>query len=44
MVEKYHLITPSSNQKIDLSHLTSGIYFVKVTTAQGEVIKKVIKQ
>jgi hypothetical protein len=39
-----HLITPSSHQKIDISHLTPGIYFVKIVTTQGEIVKKVIKQ
>jgi len=39
-----HLIPSSSNQKIDLSNLNSGIYFVKITTDVGEVVKKVIKQ
>jgi len=29
---------------IDISHLNSGIYFVKITTEQGTVIKKVVKQ
>ena len=29
---------------IDISHLNSGIYFVKISTEQGETIKKVIKQ
>ena len=39
-----HLITPSSHHKIDISYLSAGIYFVKITTEQGEVVKKVIKQ
>ena len=30
--------------KIDISHINSGIYFVKITTDAGEVVKKVIKQ
>ena len=29
---------------IDISHLPAGIYFVKVITGQGEVIKKIVKQ
>jgi hypothetical protein len=40
----HHLITSSSNQKIDISHLNSGIYFIKVVTNQGEIVKKVVKQ
>ena len=43
-VSSHHLIPSSSNHLINISHLTSGIYFVKVTTEQGEVVKKVIKQ
>ncbi|MCL2289989.1 MAG: S8 family peptidase [Bacteroidetes bacterium] len=39
-----HLITSSSHHKIDLSYLNSGIYFVKVATNHGEVVKKVVKQ
>jgi len=29
---------------INIAHLQAGIYFVKITTEQGEVIKKVVKQ
>ncbi|MCL2435053.1 MAG: T9SS type A sorting domain-containing protein, partial [Lentimicrobiaceae bacterium] len=43
-VSSHHLIASSSHQKINISHLNSGIYFVKVTTESGEVIKKIIKQ
>ena len=28
----------------NISHLNSGIYFVKITTEAGEIVKKVIKQ
>jgi len=44
VVSSNHLISLSSNLKIDISHLNSGIYFVKVITKQGETIKKIIKQ
>jgi len=44
MVSSHHLLLPSSHQKIDISHLNSGIYFVKITTNAGEVVKKVVKQ
>ena len=37
-------IPSSSNQKIDISHLNSGIYFVNITTDAGTIIKKAIKQ
>ena len=39
-----HLITSSSNHLINISQLPAGVYFVKVVTEQGEVMKKVIKQ
>jgi len=29
---------------IDISHLHSGIYFVKISTEAGMVVKKVVKQ
>jgi len=38
-----HLITTSSNHHINISHFTTGIYFIKITTEQGNVVKKVIK-
>jgi hypothetical protein len=34
----------SANHKIDISYLNSSIYFVKVITEQGEIVKKVVKQ
>ncbi|MCL2435918.1 MAG: T9SS type A sorting domain-containing protein, partial [Lentimicrobiaceae bacterium] len=44
-----HHLTPHTShliphQKINLSHLISGIYFVKITTDAGEVVKKIVKQ
>lgn len=42
------LLSQNSNLKlqtvINISHLQAGIYFVKIFTEQGEVIKKVVKQ
>ncbi|MCL2290075.1 MAG: T9SS type A sorting domain-containing protein, partial [Bacteroidetes bacterium] len=43
-VSSHHLIISSSHHKIDISHLNSGIYFIKTTTNQGDVVKKVVKQ
>ncbi|MCL2436031.1 MAG: T9SS type A sorting domain-containing protein, partial [Lentimicrobiaceae bacterium] len=43
-LSSHHLIPSSSHQKINLSHINSGIYFVKITTEAGEVVKKLIKQ
>jgi len=39
-----HLITSSSNHLINISHLSAGIYFIKIRTEVGEVIKKVLKE
>ena len=44
IVSSHHLMTPSSHHKIDISYLNSGVYFVKIITKQGEVVKKVVKQ
>ena len=38
-----HIIS-SSHQKIDISHLNSGIYFMKIGTEQGETVKKIMKR
>jgi len=37
-------LTPHSPLLINISHLNPGIYFVKITTDTGEVVKKVVKQ
>ncbi|MCL2289355.1 MAG: T9SS type A sorting domain-containing protein, partial [Bacteroidetes bacterium] len=44
ILSSHHLITPSSHHKIDISNLNSGIYFIKIVTKQGEMVKKVVKQ
>jgi len=36
-IEKSHIV-------LDIAHLQTGIYFIKITTKQGEIIKKIIKQ
>ncbi len=33
----------SVNHRIDISNLNSGIYFIKVITTQGEIVKKLVK-
>jgi len=38
------IITKSSNHKIDISHLSAGIYFVRISTESGEVVRKVLKE
>jgi hypothetical protein len=42
-LQSNHFITSSSHHLINISHLPSGIYFVKIKTEAGEVVKKVIK-
>jgi len=39
----HHLI-PSSSPHLDISHLSAGVYFVKIHTENGAVVRKVIKQ
>ena len=34
----------SSTITMDISHLTAGIYFVKISTETGEVVRKIVKQ
>jgi hypothetical protein len=34
----------SQHTTFNISHLNSGIYFIKITTEVGEVVKKVVKQ
>jgi len=38
-----HIIVSSSNHYINISHLSAGIYFVKITTEAGAMVKKVVK-
>lgn len=42
-ISTHHLINSSSNQ-IDISHFSAGIYFVKIETDKGQVVKKVVKE
>jgi len=44
MIASHHFMISSPYRKIDISNLNSGIYFVKIATEQGEMIKKVVKQ
>jgi hypothetical protein len=44
IVSFHHLITSSSDHQIDISSLNSGIYFIKIATEQGAIVKKAIKQ
>jgi hypothetical protein len=37
-----HLIATLSHHKIDVSHLSAGLYFVKIISEYGVVIKKVV--
>jgi len=40
----HHLITSSSYQNLNISHFPAGVYFVKITTDSGEMVKKVVKE
>jgi len=42
-LSSHHLITSSPHHLINISHLQSGIYFIKITTETGIITKKVIK-
>ena len=42
-ISSHHLI-PSSSHHLDISHLPTGLYFVKIATEQGAVVKKVVKE
>jgi len=42
-ISSHHLITSSSNQ-LDISHLSAGIYLVRIHTENGAVMRKMIKQ
>ena len=44
IVSSNHFNASLPNHEINLSHLNSGIYFVKVVTEQGVAIEKVVKQ
>jgi hypothetical protein len=39
-----HFITSSPHHLINIAHLSAGVYFVKIRTEVGEVIKKVVKE
>jgi len=40
----YHFNFTSDNLRVDISHLTSGTYFVKIITEKGEITKKILKE
>jgi hypothetical protein len=44
VVSSHPLINNSTYQKINISHLDSGIYFIKISTDTGEAVRKVVKQ
>jgi len=39
-----HHIISSSNHVINISHFPAGIYIIKISTEEGEVIRKVVKE
>ena len=34
----------SSETTVDISHLPAGVYFIKICTEAGEVVRKVLKE
>jgi hypothetical protein len=42
--KKQNHVSCVTRHEIDISHLQSGIYFVKIFTEKGEIIKKIVKQ
>ena len=44
MVASHYFSTLFPQHKIDISHLDSGVYFVKIGVVHGEVVRKVVKQ
>jgi hypothetical protein len=44
IVSSHQFTNSAAHQKIDISNLNSGIYFVKITTEAGETVRKVVKQ
>jgi len=43
VLSNYHINT-SSNHLINISHLPAGVYFVKIQTETGEVVRRVLKE
>jgi len=43
ILSSHHLIVSSPHHKIDISHLNFGVYFVRITTENEVIVKKVIK-
>ena len=43
-VETWHTASLQQQTVLDISHLSSGIYFIKVKTEEGKVVKKIIKK
>ena len=40
----HHLITSSSHHLINISHFPTGVYFVKIRTEAGEIVRKIVKE
>jgi len=40
----FHTPTMHPVKAVDISHFPAGIYFVKVSTEVGEIVKKVLKE
>jgi hypothetical protein len=42
-ISSYHLISSSSNYHINIAHLSSGVYFIKIIHSKGFSVEKFIK-
>jgi hypothetical protein len=44
LLSSHHLIPSSSNHLLNISHLTAGVYFIKISTEEGEIVRKIVKE
>lgn len=44
LVKEFQFNTPALSTQLDLTHLTKGIYFLKIKSAQGNTNRKIIKR
>ena len=43
-LSSHHLISTSSHHLINISHLSAGVYVVRISTEEGVVMKKIVKK
>jgi hypothetical protein len=44
LVKEFQFNTPALSTQLDLTHLTKGIYFLKIKSDQGNTNRKIIKR